>query len=127
MFKRSVVVSFLLIWSLIFSLFKIIYVMNDERYVNVGEMQSSMSVIIDTARGTIYDRNLVPITNTTEVYKGSLINTPEILKWIDNSFNYEERLVIFERIKSGKPIVIESPTKPEVDGTYFLKCGVYYA
>ena len=101
--------------------------MNDERYVNVGEMQSSMSVIIDTARGTIYDRNLVPITNTTEVYKGSLINTPEILKWIDNSFNYEERLVIFERIKSGKPIVIESPTKPEVDGTYFLKCGVYYA
>ncbi len=125
--KRSVILSFLLVWSLIFSLFKIVYIMNDDRYTSVGEMQSSLTVEIDKARGTIYDRNMIPITNTIEVFRGSVINTPEVLKWIDANFQHEDKHVIFERLKSGKPIVVESPVKPNIEGTYFLKCGVYYA
>lgn len=123
---RKNVIVFIIIWGLIFSLFKILYIMNDERYVNVGKSQSSYSLVIDKARGTIYDCNLLPLTNNSEVYKGSIINTPDTLRWIDSNFSTSDKSSIFLRLNKGRPIVIESENKGVTQGSYFIKCGRYY-
>ncbi len=69
--------------------------------------QAKITVTLARARGTIYDRNGVALTNKTTRYKASVVSTPEALASLSELLPSEEWTTLREQLQNGKPVVTE--------------------
>ncbi len=73
------------------------------------------------ARGTIYDRNMHPITNKEEKIMAAVLPTPRTLTVLRGVLNDEEMLTAAEKMKDGKPFLITLPKEVNCDGIICFK------
>ena len=120
--KRSAICFFLVI-MLFFSCILRIAVIATSDYSEVQSKQSSLRLTVSSLRGTIYDCNMVPITNSSTKIIAAVSPTPRAVTAISSVLSVEERESVLERLRSGKPVLCEVPEIIECDG---ISCITVY-
>ncbi len=86
---------------------------------NYGELQakqSSQRINISRPRGTIYDCNMVPLTNKeTEIY-AAVLPTPRAIVAISSVLEGDELAAALKPLNAGKPTVCKVPERIECEG-----------
>lgn len=85
-------------------------------YSEVQKTQSSLRLTVCRLRGTIYDRNMVPLTNSQRKIIAAVSPTPRAVTAISSVLDGKELESVLERLKSGKPTLCEVPELIECDG-----------
>lgn len=83
-----------------------IYTLTEQGYADAADTQSTLTVTVATARGTLYDRSLQRLTNTRTGYAGSVIGIPSALAALSSVSTGDEWTSLSARLGSGKPVVI---------------------
>lgn len=105
-----------------------IYLLSENEIWQVADQQSSVTVTVATARGTIYDRHMNPLTNIGSQYRAAILSTPKALAVLSKTMPNDEWETVSERLKTGKPIVqpLSGPLAP-TDGVWQFVSPVRYA
>ncbi len=75
---------------------------NKENYSSVTRSQSTKTLTVGEKRGTIYDRNYVPLTNSTKRLVAAVTPTVQSGEYLKDYFSREE---LTERISDGYPFL----------------------
>ncbi len=116
--KKRVVISFFLIMLLFFATLLRLSVLCSKNYSEVMNTQNFYRLKAGDIRGTIFDCNKNPITNNVKKIVAAVCPTPRAITAISKILKGEALTSALERLKSGKPILIELPKKIEVEGIY---------
>lgn len=92
-------------------------------YSAVQSKQSTLRLTASTLRETIYDCNMVPLTNSSTKIIAAVSPTPRAVTAISSVLSGEERENVLDRLKSGKPVLCEVPEMIECDG---ISCITVY-
>lgn len=122
-FSKRSAVCFFLITALFFVSIMRVAVIATSDYSEVQTKQSSLRLTADSLRGTIYDCNMTPITNSSTKIIAAVSPTPRAVTAISSVLSGEERENVLERLKSGKPVLCEVPQMIECDG---IACTAVY-
>ena len=89
--------------------------------------QATLTVTVGTARGTIYDRDLTPLTNTGQRWMAAIAPFPETLSALSRALPGEKLRQLLGRLQSGKPVVtpLTEPVTP-TRGLTRIKLPVRY-
>ncbi len=82
-----------------------LYDLTDEELRQAAQSQSTVRVTVASARGTIYDRELVPLTNGETEYRASVAPTPEAIATLASVLPDEDWEPLYEQLQNGKPVV----------------------
>ena len=96
-------------------------------YTEAAGRQSLYTLTAAKARGTIYDRNLQPLTNAERVYVAAVIPSRETLAKLNRAVPEENREVLRTALESGKPFLIEVTTPVSDDGIQTFSVTKRYA
>lgn len=96
-------------------------------YTEAAGRQSLYTLTAAKARGTIYDRNLQPLTNAERVYVAAVIPSRETLAKLNRAVPEEKREVLRTALESGKPFLIEVTTPVSDDGIQTFSVTKRYA
>lgn len=83
-----------------------IFQLTEQGYAEVAEAQSTVTVTVATARGTLYDRNLKKLTNADTHYVASVLGVPSALSALSGTVTAWDDLA--GRLENGKPTVLKS-------------------
>lgn len=122
-FSGRTVICFLIIISLFFSCILRVAVISASDYSEVQKEQSGYRLSAGKLRGTVYDRNMVPLTNSEKKIIASVSPTPRAVTAISSVLSGEELENVLERLKSGKPVLCEVPETIDCDG---IACTYVY-
>ncbi len=105
MIKNRIIVVFvflaLMFLLVVYSLFSIV---SNEEFANVATIQSAGKINLKNSRGTIYDCNLQPLTNSEKEVLGVALPVPEVVDTLKN----EVEIDASSFLSSGKPITFYS-------------------
>ncbi len=113
--KRSLICFFIVI-SLFLSCILRVAVISAKDYKQVQEQQSSLKIKIANLRGTIFDKNLIPITNSEKKIIACVSPTPRAVTAISNVLKGDALKSVLDRLKNNKPVICEVEEKIECDG-----------
>ena len=85
-------------------------------YTEAAGRQSLYTLTAAKARGTIYDRNLQPLTNAERGYIAAVIPSREALAKLNRAVSEDNRDVLRAALESGKPFLSEVNTPVSDDG-----------
>lgn len=122
-YNFRVLVSFFLIMSGFLSCILRIAVIMSSNYSEVQAEQSSYRVDIGTVRGTIFDCNRIPITNSKSVIMAAVVPNSVSKDWLLGSVTKENEEKLLSKLKSDAPFVIEVEKPFNLDG---IKTTTYY-
>lgn len=94
-------------------------------YSAVLAKQSSYRLTASRLRGTIYDRNMAPITNAESKIIAAVSPVPRAVTAISSVLSGEELESVLSRLKSGKPVLCEVPEIIDCDGISCTKVYVH--
>ncbi len=104
-FRKILAVLIVFVMAYAYCIYNIFILSQNDEYIKQVDAQSENSVLIANSKGTIYDCNLEPLTNTGEVKLAVVMpdyrSITEILK-VTNEIPNPENIV-----RSGMPYVIE--------------------
>ncbi len=115
-FEKRSAVCFLIIISFFFVAILRIAVISTKDYESVAVRQSSYRLSAGAARGTIFDCNMIPITNSEKKIIAAVSPTPRAITCISNILSGEYLTATLEALKNGKPVLCEVPRIVECDG-----------
>ncbi len=72
-----------------------------------AEIQSKYTLTLGESRGYIYDRNMVPMVNTTTAYKAVVEPTPEAIEALSQFMDREEQILLIDKLEAMKPIILD--------------------
>ncbi|HIZ16560.1 MAG TPA: penicillin-binding protein 2 [Firmicutes bacterium] len=103
MYKRMLAVFISIVIIMTTCSFRLMYLTSssDVQAANYG---SGYKLEISRGRGTIYDYNLVPITNDSIEYVALVPPTPQAIMEISDQLDAETAQSVLERLKSGNPV-----------------------
>lgn len=90
-------------------------------YTEARKQYTGIRLTIGKSRGTIYDCNRFPLTNTEEKIIAALTPTPLVVTAIRGVLEGDELESVLERLKGGKPILCELPEEIQCDGIICTK------
>ncbi len=94
----------------------------------VSGAQSTVTVTVARGRGTIYDRDLRPLTNTETEYAATVIADPQAMAALSEFLPPSEWEMVSESLQSGKPVTLTSDTAfPIVSGIRQFAVSKRYA
>ena len=114
-FKRSLI-CFITIILLFFTTILRLAEISLSNHSAVYSTQNGIRLTIGKTRGTIYDCNNIPLTNSKKNIVAALSPTPRVITAISQVLKGEELNHTLNRLKDGKPILCELPYKIECDG-----------
>lgn len=103
--KRSVIIGALLL-AMFSGLMIKIYHLADSGLAQVADQQSTVTVTVATARGTIYDRNMQPLVNTGTQNRVSVAPYPVAVAALSEALAAEEFEALAARLQSGRPVTL---------------------
>ena len=101
---RSTVCFFLLSLLFFFTVLRVAGIAVSD-YGAVQKQQSSYRLTVTRPRGTIYDRNGKPLTNSSGRIIAAVSPTPRAVTMISSVLSGEEKEQALERLQSGKPVL----------------------
>ncbi len=122
-FGKRTVICFFIVTAMFFSCILRVAVTATSDYSEVQANQSSFRLTTGNLRGTIYDTNMIPLTNSKAKVIAAVSPTPRAVTAISSILKGEELESLLERLKSGKPVLCEVPEKIECDG---ISCVTVY-
>ena len=114
--KKRALVCFMLCMVLFFVSVLRITIVATEDYSAVRKTQNGIRLKIGDSRGTIYDCNMVRLTNCEEKIIACISPTPRAVTAISQVLEGEKLTEVLEQLKGGKPILCEVPKEIDCDG-----------
>lgn len=122
-FSKRCVICFFIIMLLFLSCILRVAVTAISDYSEVQKAQTSLRIKAGKPRGTIFDRNMMPLTNSKSKIIASVSPTPRAITGISSVLHGEELQSVLDRLKSGKPVLCEVPEYIDCDG---IACTTVY-
>ena len=116
--KKKIYISYaLFLVMLIGVLARIGQITTNENLITVGTLQSKRVMTVATVRGTIYDRNHMPLVNAESQYVAALIPTQEMLSHIRSVMDETAYQALIDRIRTYQPVIatLDSPVSVDRD------------
>ncbi len=124
-FDLRVLLVFMLIIVLMFSCFLRIYNISTDGYINTRQYTNTYRIKLDNIRGSIFDKNLNAITNSSYKLLAVVPPTPLGITAISAELFEDKRLEsVLKTLESGKPVVVEIKKEIECDA---IKCVKVYS
>ena len=120
-FIRRSIICFAIIILLFFTCVLRVIVTATKNYKTVQENQSSIRLTISKLRGTIYDCNMVPLTNNSTKIIAAVSPTPRAITAISSILKGDEKELVLKTLKSGKPALCELKEPIDCDGIVCFK------
>lgn len=123
-FNNRGLFCYIVLIALFFSGFLRVIVIATTDYQEVLESHGRLKLEISSLRGTVYDHNMVPLTNTKTKVIAAVTPTKtakDTLRAMLNKAEYED---ILKRLDSTKPILCEIPKEINCDG--IISTTVFY-
>lgn len=114
--KKRALVCFMLCMVLFFVSVLRVTTVATEDYSAVRKTQNGIRLKIGDSRGTIYDCNMVRLTNCEEKIIASVSPTPRAITAISQVLEGEKLTEVLERLKGNKPVLCEVPEEINCDG-----------
>lgn len=83
-----------------------IYTLTNENLSAAADQQSSVTVTVANTRGTIYDRNGVPLVNNEKEFRAGVIAVPSALSALSAVMDSEAFSSLSKALQTGKPAVV---------------------
>lgn len=115
-FEKRGAICFLIIIFFFFIAILRLAVICSKDYREVQAQQSSYRLSVSAARGTIFDCNMIPITNNEKKIIAAVSPTPRAITCISSILSGDYLTETLEALKSGKPVLCEVPRIVECDG-----------
>ena len=119
-FARRAAISFFICVVLFFSCILRVAVSALTDYSAVLNRQSGYRLTVGKLRGTIYDRNMVPLTNAESKIIAAVSPTPRAVTAVSGALYGDELQGVLEKLKGGKPVLCEVPQEIDCGGVYWL-------
>lgn len=116
LFTRRSAFCYLLMITLFFSCILRLAVISSNDYSAVTLNQNYYRLKIASLRGTVFDKNMIPLTNNSKKIIACVTPTPRAITGISAVLKDEELKNVLERLKNGKPVLCEVPEKINCDG-----------
>lgn len=116
--KKRVVITFSFIMLLFLITVLRLSLLSSKKYSEVINTQNYYRLKAADIRGTIFDCNNNPITNNKKKIVAAVTQNPKAVTAISKILSGEALNSALERLRRGKPILIELPKKIEVEGIY---------
>ncbi len=112
---RGAISLFIIFAMFMYSILKVsVIAENDYKYII--ENQNCLKLKISDLRGTIYDSNMIPLTNNSKKIIAAVSPTDRAKTALKSVLNGEELTVALEKLELGKPILCEVPRLVYCDG-----------
>lgn len=122
-YDLRVIISFFLIMSGFLSCVVRIAVIMSQNYSEVQAEQNSYRLEIGNIRGTIFDCNRIPITNSKSVTVAAVVPSNISKEMLLNAVDDENKENLLSKLNSTAPFVIETNKEFDLDG---IKTTKYY-
>lgn len=116
LFAHRAVLSFLLVMLLLMSCILRVAVVATKDYKHIQTQQSSHRIDVARLRGTIYDCNMVPITNSTTKTVAAVASTPKGIMAISRALTGETLQSVLDQLKNNMPAICTVNKKIESEG-----------
>ena len=120
--KRAIICFFIIILLLLSCVLRIAVIINGD-YDEVAARQIGYRITAAKSRGTIFDRNMIPLTNRDYKIIAAVSPTPQAIMKISSALEGEEKQRALEELKNGKPIICEVEKEIVCDG---ISCTKVY-
>lgn len=118
--KRAIVCFFVIMLLLLSCVVRIAVIINGD-YAEVAEKQIGYRITAANIRGTIFDCNMIPLTNRDYKIIAAVTPTPQAIMKISTSLEGEERDRVLEELKKGKPAICQLKKEIKCDGIVCTK------
>ncbi|MBQ9106924.1 MAG: penicillin-binding protein 2 [Clostridia bacterium] len=125
--NRLRIVSIILTWCFLLSIVRIMHIMTEPKYADAEASQSYATVEVAKSRGTVYDVNMKPLTNTTFGYRAAVVASPEVVTRLSEILDATGFDEIMSILKKGKPTVVSTKSYFEAEGAYVHEYYDYYS
>lgn len=115
-FSRRTLITYFVVTVLFLTCILRVAVTAISDYSEIQEKQNNLKLKIKDLRGTIFDCNLIPLTNNQKKIIAAVSPTPIAVTAISSVLKGENLENALSRLKYGKPILCEVPSKIECDG-----------
>ena len=115
-FAARAAVSYFLILFLLLACVLRVAVINSQNLGSVASEQSEYKIAVKRLRGTIYDANMLPLTNNKKSVLAVVLPTPAAVVTVSGMLKGEEKESFLSSIKSGKPALCELPREVKCEG-----------
>ena len=115
-FAARAAVCYFLILFLLLSCVLRVAVINSQGLGSVATQQSEYKIAVRRPRGTIYDSNMLPLTNNKKSILAVALPTPAAALTVGSMLKGEAKEEFLSTLKSGKPAVCELPREIECEG-----------
>jgi len=108
--KRTVIFYSFMLFSFAALVLRLYYIIQNNSEIYAAQSANSYRLVIDKSRGTIYDRNLVPLVSDEKKYKIAVLPSIESKTYLHSVLSEEDFSAISDNFTSGKPFTFESDT-----------------
>ena len=102
-----------------------IAVITREDYAEMSTQQSGYKIELGKIRGTIYDKNMVPLTNNETRILAAISPSERSAVTVRSLVDNDELSSVLKKLSSGKPIVCEVEREIECDSIAYTKQYVH--
>lgn len=120
--QRATVLLFTIIWTFLAIGGRLTYLATRQEHLAAANSQSLYTLTVDTPRGTIFDRNGIPLTNREPITKLTVTPTPAIISQIHQLFEGKQKNDLLTQLSQRKPFVITSPSPVSLEGAIRFSC-----
>lgn len=103
-----------------------IYTLSDQYLRTAADKQSSVSVTVANIRGTIYDRNGIPLVNNEKEYRAGVIATPSALTALSQTMDAVAFSSLSTALQTGKPAVVRLENLAAANGISLFEVPIRY-
>lgn len=108
--KRTIVFYSFMLFSFAALVLRIFYIIQTESEIYAAQSTNSFRLLIDKKRGTIYDRNLVPLVSDETKYKVAVLPSIQSKTYLHSVLSEEEFSKISDSFSLGLPFTFETDT-----------------
>ena len=110
------IISLILVILLFLGCILRIAAINREGYLKASYNTNRFKMTVSKQRGTIFDCNMIPLTNREKITIAAVSPTPRAITAISNVLEGDELKNVLERLKSRKPVLVEVKENVKCDG-----------
>ncbi len=123
--RRMLTIAILFTWMLMLAAGRVLWITGDYA-AKASTGQGTISLTLPRERGTIYDRNGLPITNQEITTLAALTATPEVATALYRTLGKDKAQEALDRLQSGKPILMEVPEDFAAEGAFVVRHAEVY-
>ena len=120
-FGRRTLICFFLMSTLFLSCILRIATICKNDYTNVSLEQNFYKYEIATLRGTIYDRNMIPLTNNIKRKVAIVPPTPRAITSISKVLDVDNLTNILNTLQKGNPVICDFEKEINIDGILYTE------